>query len=88
MRRLAGAAAGFVARVVSATAVAAVEFLIVLYLLFYLFRDRGALDRGLRGLVPLAPAETDAVFARVAATVRATVYGRLAVAAVQGRSAG
>jgi predicted PurR-regulated permease PerM len=84
VRRLAEAAAGYAAAVVSATAVAAVEFLIVLFLLFYLFRDRGVLERGARGLVPLAPAETDAVFARVAVTVRATVYGRLAVSFVQG----
>jgi predicted PurR-regulated permease PerM len=65
-----------------------VELLITLFTLFFFFRDRRAILRALRSLVPLSEAETDEVFLRVTDTVYATIYGTLVVAMVQGASGG
>ncbi len=61
-----------------------VEVVLTFYLLFYFLRDRKAAQRAIRDLSPLSPAETDRVFRRFNDTLHATVYGTLAVAAVQG----
>ncbi len=65
-----------------------VELLITLFTLFFFFRDRSAVLRAMRSLVPLSEAETDKVFSRVADTVYATIYGTLVVAFVQGALGG
>ena len=67
---------------------AAAELLITLFALFYFFRDRRAMLRALRRLVPLSERETDEVFQRVQDTVHATIYGTLVVAIVQGALGG
>jgi predicted PurR-regulated permease PerM len=60
------------------------QLFITVFLLFYFFRDRWAAKRLIRGLLPLSEAEAEVVFRRVADTIRATIFGSLAVAAVQG----
>jgi predicted PurR-regulated permease PerM len=62
----------------------AAELMITFFFLFYFFRDRRAVMKSLRSLVPLSDAETDEVFGRVTDTIYATVYGTMAVALVQG----
>lgn len=54
------------------------------YLLFFFLRDRVLLLRTMRALSPLRERESNALFARVDDTIHATVYGTLAVSAVQG----
>ena len=66
----------------------AVEVLITFYLLFYCLRDRLAAKAMIKAWVPLTPPETEQLFRRVGETVHATVYGTLAVAAVQGTLGG
>ena len=66
----------------------AMELLLVLFFLFYFFRDRHKVLQTLRTLVPLSEAETTEVFARVADTLHATLYGTLVVAMVQGALGG
>ena len=61
-----------------------VEVLITFYLLFYFMRDRLAAKTMIKSWLPMTPSEADQVLRRVAETVHATVYGTLAVAAVQG----
>jgi predicted PurR-regulated permease PerM len=61
-----------------------VQVLLTFFVLFYLFRDRREALATLRSLVPLSEKETDRVFTRVADTIHATIFGTLAVAAVQG----
>ena len=61
---------------------------ITFYLLFYFLRDRFAIRRVILDLSPLTPTETERIFARVADTVRAIVYGTVAVAIVQGTLGG
>jgi len=63
---------------------ALVQLLLVLFILYYFFRDGAQLLRGLRRLVPLSHPETDQVTARVADTIHATIYGSLLVAMIQG----
>ena len=59
-------------------------FFMTFYLLFFFLRDRHAALQLVRSLSPLSAAETDRLFVRVGDTIYATVYGTLAVAAVQG----
>lgn len=64
------------------------QLLVMLFALFYFFRDwRPALGR-VRSLVPLAPGEADEVLARTRDTLVASIYGKLAVSALQGTLGG
>jgi predicted PurR-regulated permease PerM len=60
------------------------QLLITLFVLFYFFRDRRDAEGLARSLVPLSEREAGEVFARIKDTIRATVFGSLVVAAVQG----
>ncbi len=64
------------------------QFLITFFLLFYFYRDRRPIMNRLRALIPLSRAEADEVFSRINDTVFATLYGTLAIAAVQGAMGG
>jgi predicted PurR-regulated permease PerM len=76
------------ARWTRSTAWGVVQVLIALFALFYFFRDRDAILRFLRSLMPLSERETDEVFDRVQTMTHATIYGTLVVAAVQGTLGG
>lgn len=66
----------------------AVEVLLTFYMLFYFLRDRTAIACLFRNWMPLESTDTERLFQRVFDTVHATVYGTLAVAAVQGSLGG
>ena len=66
----------------------AIEVVLTFYLLFYFLRDRQAAGHLLREWLPLTHAETERLFGRVVDTVHATIYGTVAVAAVQGALGG
>jgi predicted PurR-regulated permease PerM len=70
--------------IVKGSVVQVVTFCLTFYLLFYLLRDRRAALQSLRSLSPLSDAEMDHLFGRVADTIYATMYGTLAVSALQG----
>lgn len=61
-----------------------IEIVLTFYLLFYFLRDRRAIKCLLYEWLPLSEAETTLLLDRVTDTVHATVYGTVAVAAVQG----
>ena len=61
-----------------------VGVLITFYFLFYFLRDRRLALDALAVLSPLSKTDMSALTARVADTIRATVYGTLAVAMIQG----
>ena len=65
-----------------------IEVVLTFYLLFYFLRDRRLAGRLLQVWLPLTNAESQHIFGRVVDTVHATIYGTLAVAAVQGFLAG
>ena len=73
---------------VRGSVIQAIDILLTFYLLFYFLRDQRAVLSTLRALSPLSEAEMNGLFSRVADTVYATVYGTLAVAAVQGTLGG
>jgi predicted PurR-regulated permease PerM len=56
------------------SAMAIIQFLVAMFVLYYLFRDRDTFLGGLRDLLPLSSAESDFLFARAADSVHATVY--------------
>lgn len=70
--------------IVRGSLVQMIGFCLTFYLLFYFLRDRHAALKSLRFLSPLSEPEMDRLFGRVEDTVFATVYGTLAVSAVQG----
>jgi len=57
---------------------------IMLYVLFFLFRDGREIGRSIRAAAPLSPEVTQALVDKFAAVVRATVKGNLIIAAAQG----
>ena len=61
-----------------------IGFCLTFYLLFFFLRDSRAILQSLRSLSPLSDTEMDRLFGRIGDTIHATVYGTLAVAAMQG----
>ena len=64
------------------------QIVVMLFLLFFLFRDRALAVTFLHSLLPLRAEESSELLARVGDTIYATALGRLVVAAVQGVLAG
>ena len=64
------------------------NLVLTFYLLFYFLRDRQSCRVAINRLSPLNVAETELVVCRFAETVHATIFGTLAVAAVQGTLGG
>lgn len=56
---------------------AAVQFLLAMFILFYLFQDRDEFLNGLRDLLPLSKGESDLLMDRAADSVHATLYATL-----------
>ena len=61
---------------------------IMLYVLFFLFRDGRSIGRNIRDSMPLTPEYNRALLARFAAVVRATVKGNIVIAVIQGTIGG
>jgi predicted PurR-regulated permease PerM len=59
------------------------QLVIMLFVLFFLYRDHRLALGALRNFVPLSAAEANRMFTRVASTIRATVNGSLTVAFIQ-----
>jgi predicted PurR-regulated permease PerM len=64
------------------------QLVVMLFLLFFLLRDRTIALASLRSLLPLEEDETTELLDRVSNTILATALGRLTIAAVQGVLAG
>src|ERR1700704_481618 len=64
------------------------RLVVMLFLLFFLLRDRTLALASLRSLLPLHDHETTELLDRVGNTILATALGRLTIAAVQGVLAG
>jgi predicted PurR-regulated permease PerM len=76
--------AGFIGRSFSAIT----QIVVMLFVLFFLFRDRDLAISFIRSLLPLRDAESDRLMGRIGDTIYATALGRLAIAGVQGAAAG
>jgi len=64
------------------------QLVVMLFLLFFLLRDRALALSALRSLLPLHDDETEELLERIDNTVLATALGRLTMAAIQGALAG
>jgi predicted PurR-regulated permease PerM len=61
---------------------------VMLYVLFFLFRDGPRIGHDIRLSLPFSPAVSDALIARFAEVVRATVKGNVIIATLQGTIGG
>ena len=64
------------------------QILIALFALFFFFRDRDAILKVVRSLLPLSTDESNYLFKQVTTTIHATIYGTVVVALVQGTLGG
>jgi predicted PurR-regulated permease PerM len=81
---LGGKFAGFIGSSFSAIT----QIVVMLFILFFLYRDQKLAVSFVRSLLPLEPHESDRMISRVSDTIYATALGRLAIAGVQGALAG
>ena len=79
-----GAIANRTIGVVGSAVSAIVQMLLVVFTMFYLFRDGAALRRALDDMLPLEYSQTRDVFARTREVIGATVYGVIVIAMIQG----
>jgi predicted PurR-regulated permease PerM len=70
-------------RLMKESALAAIQVCLTLYFLFYFLRDRSRVLKVLRSISPLTESETDALFRRLNDTIHATLYGMVALSALQ-----
>lgn len=77
---LAAGALGFVGGLVSAL----VQIVLVVFTLFYFFRDGAAIRRATYDVIPLESAQARDIASRTREVIGATVYGVLLISAIQG----
>lgn len=82
--RLAGELAGFAPDLVRGSVWLIAHILIMIFTLYYLFRDHRYLADTVRSLVPLSHAEASDVFRIMKDTIYATIYGSVMMGLLQG----
>ena len=88
MEKAAGSIASQVGSVLGKSIDAVTQIVVMLFLLFFLYRDKDAALGIARRLIPLQAKETEYLLERVNSAVMALVLGRFFVAALQGLLAG
>ena len=88
LQAVAGAASKGATRVVVASIRSIVLLVIMLFTLFYFFRDHQKIVSGMISLLPLPDAEIERLVSVTADAIHATIYGRFTIAAVQGALGG
>jgi predicted PurR-regulated permease PerM len=81
---LVGTLANSTIGVVGGAASIVVQMLLVVFTMFYLFRDGGAIRRAASDLLPLERSQTRDVVNRTKEVIGATVYGVIVIALIQG----
>jgi len=84
LRTFAGWLSNAAASAVKGSVYQLIGFCLTFYLLFFFLRDRRAILDSVRSLSPLSDAEMERLFGRIGDTIHATMYGTLAVSAMQG----
>jgi predicted PurR-regulated permease PerM len=87
-RRVGQALAGQAVNLLTGSVNILTQLVIMLFVLFFLYRDGDRALAALRNLTPLSPHEADRMFGRIEDTILATVNGSLTVAFVQAVLAG
>ncbi len=80
--------AGSLVAMLSGSVAALTQTIIMLFLLFFLYRDEEVALRFLYNLFPLVDSEIHYLLERIEETIRATFLGHFVVAAIQGLAAG
>lgn len=80
--------ASHLARLLGNTFSAFTQLVVMVFILFFLYRDHELAIAGLKAILPLDDAEKELLLDRTSDTIYATALGRVAVAAVQGVAAG
>jgi predicted PurR-regulated permease PerM len=88
LEKAAGASAGKLAAVLGSSITALLQTVVMLFVLFFLFRDAGQALGLVRKLLPLKDVEASFLIQRVRTAVTALVLGRFLVATIQGTIAG
>jgi predicted PurR-regulated permease PerM len=88
LQRLGEAAAGYAGTFLKGSMHVLTQLVIMLFVLFFLYRDRKQAHDALCQLVPLSRDESNRLFNRVSSTILATVNGSITVAIVQSLLAG
>lgn len=88
VQKSAGVAAGRLAFILGQSVGAFAQIIVMLFILFFLFRDPGEVLGFVRLLMPLEEDEKDYLLQRIRTAVQALVLGRFAVAGFQGLLAG
>ncbi len=88
LEKSAGSFAGKVATVLGKSIYAFTQIIVMLFVLFFLYRDKGQAQDFVRSLLPLDDEETSYLLKRIQAAVQALVLGRFAVSGIQGLLAG
>jgi predicted PurR-regulated permease PerM len=65
-----------------------IQLLLMLFILYFLYRDEQHAVESLRSVMPLSNQETDRLLERVADTIHATIFGTVVVALIQGAMGG
>lgn len=86
--RISTTLAGFVPSLVQGSGAQIVAIIVMLYFVFYMVRDRHAALNFIVAVSPLPREKMHALYAQIANTVRATVFGTITVALIQGALGG
>lgn len=86
--QIANSVASYSVQLGQSTVQFAINIGIMLYTLFFLFRDGPGLVAAIRRASPLSPGSTDHIFGKFASAVKATVKGNLIIAVLQGTLGG
>jgi predicted PurR-regulated permease PerM len=91
-RQAAEATAGFVAarlkQLLTGSVSTVTQLVLMLFTLFFLFRDRKGAAQAFRSLLPLGENNKDRLMERMTNTIEATLQGSLTIAAIQGALGG
>lgn len=88
VRSFIGAHTQDVAQLTQGSVAAVVQFLLTIFILYYLFRDRERFVAGLRELLPLSHTESEQVFAGAAGSVHANLRANLITSAIDSTAGG
>ena len=77
-------ASSLTSSVVSGSAWAITQIVTMVVVLFYFLRDQETLLANLRSVIPLNEQEASPLLTRITETIRMSLYGKVAVAAIQG----
>jgi len=88
MEQVAGRVNETATAVISGSVYSLVQALIMLFVLYYLYRDEDLVLATVRSLSPLTEIETNRLLNRLGDTIHATIYGTVVVAIIQGALGG